>query len=259
MALRTISGRHSRKVAATKAAAVAILQAADIERADIEALRVERARQSLDRREIGGEQIGAIEHDDGERASRHVRHAEFMNAMHGDRLGGRPWSGASPARCGHEIERAARIFRTAFGEIAIEPGEHRVPHGGKLREPRILAAIARQKRERHAGGAGGVGQLLGAVAPIIEPAEQADDHAAGAGDHLLDIEVDRHRVAEPGEIGEAQGGQLASLCADHAAAAAPRSLSEKDRKTRSARDWPRSMAASASSNALVSRTSKCMA
>ena len=191
-----------------KGGRVAILQAAHIERADVEALRVERSCQSLDGGEIGGEQIGAIEQDHGKRPPRYLRHLEPMHAMHGDRLREEAMVGGEPRQMRHEPERPAHVLGAAGREMTIEPGEYRHRHGGKLGKPRILAAIARQKRQGNAGRAGGVSQFLGAVAPIIEPAEQTHDRATCSRDHLLDIEVDRHGVAEPGEIGEAQGGEL---------------------------------------------------
>ena len=165
---------------------------------------VERPRQSLDGREVGGEQIGAVEHDDGERASWHVRHVEPILAMHGKRLGGKTVVRRKPSEMRHEVERAAHVLRTAGGEEGIEPREHRAIDGGQLGEPRVVAAIAREKRQRNALRTRGVSDLLGAVAPIVETAEQPDDDAARAGDHLLDIKIDRHRVAEPRKIGEAE-------------------------------------------------------
>ena len=104
----------------------------------------------------------------------------------------------------HEVERAAHVLRTAGGEEGIEPRQRRAIDGGKLGEPRVLASVAREQRKWNALCPRGVGDLLGAVAPIVEAAEQADHHAARAGDHLLDIEIDRHRVAEPRKIGEAE-------------------------------------------------------
>ena len=104
----------------------------------------------------------------------------------------------------HEVERAAHVLRTAGGEEGIEPRQRRAIDGGKLGEPRVVAAVAREQRERNALRPRGVGDFLGAIAPIVEAAEQADHHAARAGDHLLDIEIDRHRVAEPRKIGEAE-------------------------------------------------------
>ena len=104
----------------------------------------------------------------------------------------------------HEVERAAHVLRTACGEEGIEPRQRRAIDGGKLGEPRVLASVARKQRQRNALCPRGVGDFLGAIAPIVEAAEQADHHAARAGDHLLDIEIDRHRVAEPRKIGEAE-------------------------------------------------------
>src|SRR5262245_45052435 len=46
--------------------------------------------------------------------------------------------------------------------------------------------------------------FLGAIAPIVEAAEQSDDDAARAADHLRDIDINRHRMAEPREIGETE-------------------------------------------------------
>ena len=165
---------------------------------------VERPRQRLDGREVGGEQIGAVEHDGGERAPRHLRHVETIHAMHGERLGGKAVVRREPSEMRHEVERAAHVLRTAGGEEGIEPRKRRAIDGGKLGEPRVVAAVAREQRQRNALRPRGVGDLLGAVAPIVEAAEQADHDAARAGDHLLDIEIDRHRVAEPRKIGEAE-------------------------------------------------------
>src|SRR4051812_15919097 len=52
-------------------------------------------------------------------------------------------------------------------------------------------------------------------------------------------------------------GRVAGSIASQAAAAAPRSLSEKDSSTRSAGVWPRSAAGSSASSDRVSRTSRC--
>ena len=62
----------------------------------------------------------------------------------------------------------------------IEPRERRAIDGGQLGEPRVLAAVAREQRQRNALRARGVGNLLRAVAPIVETAEQADHDAARA-------------------------------------------------------------------------------
>ncbi len=49
--------------------------------------------------------------------------------------------------------------------------------------------------------------LVDAIAPVVEPAEQPDQHPARLGDDPLDIEVDRQRVLELGEPREPQRRQ----------------------------------------------------
>ena len=141
---------------------------------------VERARQRLDGREVGGEQIGAIEHDRRKRAPRHLRHVEPILAVHGERLGGKTMVRRESGEMRHEVERTAHVLRTAGGEEGIEPRKRRAIDGGKLGEPRVLAAVAREQRQRNALRPRGVSNFLGAVAPIVEAAEQADHHAARA-------------------------------------------------------------------------------
>ena len=192
-------------------AGVAILEAGDVKRSNIEAFLAKRPRQSFDGREIGGEQISAIEHDDRERPAGHVGHVEAMHAVHGQRLGALTVIGSETRKMRHEIERAAHVLRTAGAKESIEPRERRPVDGGKFSEPRIVTAVAGKKRQRNGMRPGGVGDFLGAVAPIVEAAEQADHDAARAGDHLLDIEIDGHGMAEPREIGEAQGRSRLSL------------------------------------------------
>ena len=103
-----------------------------------------------------------------------------MLAMHGDSLGGKAMIRRKPSEMRHEVERTAHVLRTAGGEEGIEPRKHRAIDGGKLGEPRVLAAVAREQRQRNALRARGVGDFLGAVAPIVETAEQADHYAARA-------------------------------------------------------------------------------
>ena len=74
-------------------------------------------------------------------------------------------------------------------------------------EPRIGAVVARQGREQHAALARDVGDALQAVAPVVEPAQAAHDDERALRDHALDIEVDRHRMAQPLEAGEPQRRQ----------------------------------------------------
>ena len=78
------------------------------------------------------------------------------------------------------LERAAHVLRTAGGEERIEPRERRAIDGGQLGEPRVVAAVAREQRQRNALRPRGVSDLLRAIAPIVEAAEQPDHDAARA-------------------------------------------------------------------------------
>ena len=70
------------------------------------------------------------------------------------------------------------------------------------REPRIVAILARQQRQRDAAFARQRRQPLDAVAPPVETAEQADHDHLGVRADAVDPEVDRHRMAQVAQIGE---------------------------------------------------------
>ena len=69
---------------------------------------------------------------------------------------------------------------------------------------RIRLIVARQDGERDGAGAAGRNDLLHAVRPVAAPAEQAQDDQARPPDHLLGVQVDRQRMAELQEVGQAQ-------------------------------------------------------
>ena len=153
-------------------------------------LAIERLHQRRDRRGVRRHQIGAIEDDqrhrtawlgaaeDGDRADRHRR---------------RP--GEIAAEQGADIaQRLPQILRTALAEEAVESRQRRGGEGRDRGQTRIGAVVTRQGREQDAALARGVGDVLQAVAPIVKPAQAAHDDHARAGDHALDIEIDRHRM-----------------------------------------------------------------
>ena len=103
-----------------------------------------------------------------------------MYAVHGERLGGKTVVWSEPRKMRHDVERAAHVFRATGGEESIEPSERRAIDGGQLGESCVVAAVSREQRKRDALRTCGVGDFLGAIAPIVEAAEQADHHAARA-------------------------------------------------------------------------------
>ena len=76
--------------------------------------------------------------------------------------------------------------------------------GAPALEFRIGLVVARKHGEGNAARAAGAHHLLQAIGPVAAPAEQANDDEAGPADHLLDVQVDRHRMAQLKEVGEAQ-------------------------------------------------------
>ena len=70
--------------------------------------------------------------------------------MHGKQLGSKTVVRRKSRKMRHEIERAAHVLRTASGEEGIEPRQRRAIDGGKLGEPRVVAAVAREQRKWNA-------------------------------------------------------------------------------------------------------------
>ena len=85
-------------------------------------------------------------------------------------------------------------------------GRHRV-------QPGIRAAIGGQHRQRDALAPRQRLDLLDAVLPIGDAADQADQDARRALQRLLDIGIDRQRMFQRRQIGQAQAGQRRSALA----------------------------------------------
>ncbi len=64
--------------------------------------------------------------------------------------------------------------------------------------------VAGQQRQMDAVRVGDAGELVDAVAPVVEAAEQAHEHEARVGDHALGVDIDRIGVLELREAGEAE-------------------------------------------------------
>jgi hypothetical protein len=87
-----------------------------------------------------------------------------------------------------QFGREPGIYRSIFGEPIIDP------------------VVARQHREGNTLFPAGLRQLLDAITPVIQPAEAAHQHETALRDGLLDQQVDRERMPEPPQRGEAHGG-----------------------------------------------------
>ena len=81
---------------------------------------------------------------------------------------------------------------------------------------------------------------LDAVAPPVEPAEQAHQDHLGVRADAVDPEIDRHRMAQVAQMREPHARQRVASSAAQAAARPARSLSANDSTATSPGVWPRS-------------------
>ena len=102
-------------------------------------------------------------------------------------------------------QQRAQILAPAFAEIAQQQIEFVARQGRGRGEPRIVAILAGQHRERDAVFARQRGEPLGAVPPPVEPAQEPDHDDLGVRGDAVDPNIDRHRMA-----------QLAQMCEPHA-------------------------------------------
>ncbi len=101
-------------------------------------------------------------------------------------------------------EKLTRVVETAVHQVLPEPVTGLSRQGAPAPQLRVGLIVAWQHGELYAAGTTDRNDLLQTVGPVAATAEQAQYHQVRAADHLLDIQVDRHRMAELQEIGEAQ-------------------------------------------------------
>ena len=201
--LRMTAGRRRSISRASSEAIGRILEAAHGDGQRRQAFAIERRHQRRHRLVVGRHEIGAIEDDQRGRALV-VGIAQHRDRADRDR---RPPRLVASQQGSREAQRLAEILGPALAEEAFEQRQRARRHGRHRGEPRIGAVVAGQGREQDAVLARGIGDPLEPVAPVIEAAEAAHDHDLGARHHAVDIEIDRHRMAQPLEAGEPQGRQ----------------------------------------------------
>ena len=69
----------------------------------------------------------------------------------------------------HGLQRETDIVRTALGEAAIQAVQRLVRNGGQFGEPCIPPAVSRQERQQDVRFRADAGDLLDAVAPVLDP------------------------------------------------------------------------------------------
>ena len=116
-----------------------------------------------------------------------------------DRRGLLPAGGAAE-QVGGVAQAVQRIVGAALRQVAPEAPAGFGVEAGEGVELRVRPVVSRQQRHRRFQRF----QPLDAVGPVAAPAEQPHHHQTGAGEHALDMQVDREVVAERHDVGEPQ-------------------------------------------------------
>ena len=111
----------------------------------------------------------------------------------------------------HVLKREADIVRTAFGEAAVQAVQRLRRNRGQFGEPWIPPAVSRQERQQNVRLHADAGDLLDAVAPVLEPAKETRHDDSRLGDYFVDIDIHRQRMTQPADIGESQGGKVRAV------------------------------------------------
>ena len=176
--------------------------------------------QGIDRREVRREQQRAIKHDRHDRPRRRQRRDEAIEI---DRPDGRQITGGARHRPGlMHLKLGARVARETpqqraqiLGPTLAEEGEQTIQlRGGQIREIResgVVAVLPRQQRQGDAVLARDRREPVDAVAPEVEPAEEAHQDHLGVPTYAIDPEIDRERVAQVRELREAHARQRVFL------------------------------------------------
>ena len=120
----------------------------------------------------------------------------------GQRLG-RGSNDIAPGMAGKPAHQRTHVGRPALAEIAEQRLELRLGQRRMGDQPLVaVVAFAGQQRELDAAFPGHRAQPVAAIAPPIVPAEDAHQDDAGMARHLVDPQIDRHRMAQVAQRGE---------------------------------------------------------
>ncbi len=200
-----------------------ILQAADEDRQRCKTARHQRLEQGVDRCCVIGKQHGAVEED---RQARRIgcetgqKHFRWDDALARAVKAGFRHDGCrrqrvvvAPRQHGQPARQKPHIVRPAFAK-ATEQGGNRVFRNRRgCGKPFVAhAAFAGQHGEGDIVFPCQPRDFVGAIGPAVITAENADKDDLGMRRGLFQPEVDRHRVAQVGQVGE---GERRGVCACH--------------------------------------------
>ena len=105
-------------------------------------------------------------------------------------------------------QKSAGVGRPALDHIGPERIVILARDRGQAPQVGVGFVIAGQGDKGHARVMQMGGVLLQPVFPVPRPAQHAGDHQFGFGRAGLDMQIDRHRVLQVGQIGQPQGGGI---------------------------------------------------
>lgn len=107
----------------------------------------------------------------------------------------------------HAPQHAAQMRHPAGPEALQQRGTFLRRQGGECGQARVGTVLARQHGERDAARLAECRQLLGAIAPPIQPAEQPQHNDPRARSRAVQPEIHRHGVPQFPQRHQAQRGQ----------------------------------------------------
>lgn len=120
---------------------------------------------------------------------------------------GRGHNARPSGRLRHALEQRRHVLRAAGAEAGKPVGELVLREGRKSGKPGVVLILAGQQSERDVVRPRHGGELLGAVAPPVEPSELAHQDHLRSRRHLAHPKVHRQRVGEVLQPRQAQAGK----------------------------------------------------
>ncbi len=135
------------------------------------------------------------------------------------RFGFQPLGVGVADQAGGETQEMPRVLRPAVDEVLPQAMAGLGCQRREFGKFGVGLVVARQERDLGAGVAAGARDLVDAVRPVAAPAQKPHHDKLGLGDDRLDVEIDRHVVAELHQVGETErretGAQAGARVSQH--------------------------------------------
>ena len=194
-----------------------VLQRIDRQRNGVQAGRGECGQHGVEHRRVAGLQVGAVEQQQRNRRAGNVRRGVRRLVAHcrRQRLRRRRPRAQTEGGMADQREERLRVVAPAFAQAAPEVAAIVVRCGAAQQQLLVFESIAREHGQPQAARACQAHCAFDHVGPIAGAAEVLDHQHAGVAQHVVLIEVDRGRLAQPHQIGQAHAGVLGAELGAH--------------------------------------------